>query len=73
MLVLIQCDFVNLVDTNTFQITDKNIVLLKHQDIFFKKKYLDYNILGHLGLTYQICNHDHKTMINHQEANRNKL
>jgi hypothetical protein len=35
MLVLIQCDFVNLVDTNTFQTTDKNIILLKNQDIFF--------------------------------------
>jgi hypothetical protein len=73
MFILIQCDFINLVDTNTFQMTDKNIVLLKNQNIFFLKKYLDYNILSHLGLTYQICNHDHKTMINHQEANRNKL
>jgi hypothetical protein len=37
MLVLTQCDFVNLVDTNTFQMNDKNIVLLKNQDIFFFK------------------------------------
>jgi len=35
MHVLTQCDFVNLVDTNTLQTTDKNIILLKNKDIFF--------------------------------------
>jgi len=46
MLVLIQCDFVNLVDTNTLQTTDKNIILLKNKDIFFKKKIFR---LQHIG------------------------